>query len=32
MALWNAALLNSNDLTEGVTAQIQKRPPEFTGT
>ena len=31
MALWNAAFLNSRDLTEGVTAQIQRRPPEFTG-
>ena len=31
MALWNAAFLNSSDLTEGVTAQIQRRPPEFTG-
>lgn len=32
MALWNAALLNSNDLTEGVTAQIERRAPEFKGS
>ena len=31
MALWNAAFLNSNDLTEGVTAQIERRRPDFTG-
>ncbi len=31
MALWNAAFLNSADLTEGVMAQIQRRPPEFAG-
>lgn len=32
MALWNAAFLVSNDLTEALTAQIEKRPPDYTGT
>lgn len=31
MALWNAAFLHSADLDEGVTAQIERRPPEFKG-
>ena len=32
MALWNAAFLYSNDLTEAMTAFMQKRDPDFTGT
>lgn len=32
MALWNAAFLVSNDLTEAMTARFQNRPPDFTGT
>ncbi|HDH03728.1 MAG TPA: crotonase/enoyl-CoA hydratase family protein [Actinobacteria bacterium] len=31
MAVWNAAFLRSDDLTEGVTAQIEHRNPEFHG-
>ena len=31
MVLWNAAFLHSNDLVEGVTAQMERRPPEFSG-
>jgi enoyl-CoA hydratase len=31
MALWNAAFLLSNDLTEAVTSFLEKRPPNFTG-
>ena len=31
MALWNAAFLHSSDLTEGVTAQLERRPATFTG-
>jgi enoyl-CoA hydratase len=32
MALWNAAFLASNDLTEAMAAFVQKRPPDYTGT
>ena len=31
VALWNAAFLPSNDLTEALTAFMQKRAPTFTG-
>lgn len=31
MALWNTAFIKSNDLAEGVMAQVQKREPDFTG-
>jgi enoyl-CoA hydratase len=31
MAVWNAAFLRSDDLREGVTAQIERRDPEFRG-
>lgn len=31
MAVWNAAFLRSDDLVEGVTAQIERRDPEFRG-
>jgi enoyl-CoA hydratase len=31
-AQWNAAFLISNDLTEAVSAFVEKRKPDFTGT
>jgi len=31
VALWNASFLHSNDLTEAVTAFMEKRTPVFTG-
>jgi enoyl-CoA hydratase len=32
MALWNTSFLMSNDLMEAMSAFMQKRPPDFTGT
>lgn len=32
MALWNAAFIASNDFTEAISAFIEKRDPDFTGT
>jgi enoyl-CoA hydratase len=32
VATWNAAFLGSNDLSEAMTAFVEKRPANFTGT
>jgi enoyl-CoA hydratase len=29
--VWNAAMLPSKDLTEGITATFERREPKFTG-
>ncbi len=32
VALWNAAMIHTNDLGEAMAAFLEKRPPRFTGT
>ena len=32
VGLWNSAFIGTNDLTEAMTAFIEKRPPDYTGT
>lgn len=32
VAVWNAAFIVSDDLTEAITAYFEKRPPRYTGT
>ncbi len=32
VALWNAAMIHTNDLGEAMTAFLERRPPRFTGT
>lgn len=32
VALWNTAFLQTNDLGEAMSAYVEKRPPDFTGT